>query len=801
MHTAPAAALIAALLALPGLGPESPRITEVDPFGQSTPVLLVMDTSGSMDELDDLDQRRIDIARSAMLGLVKDLGETTYGMISYPGGPVDASSGCTRGEVRTRLAPLDVTEASSDIRHLSPDGDTPTGPALLHAQEVLQHAGYDRGVIVIVSDGESNCGPPPCEVAQGIVDSDFDLRVYPVGFHVGSGADELRCVAQVTGGTYVDATDTASLQDAIGAAVPAHLTLTPHPPSALTIRTGTYSDTSGQSQIKVDVRSDGRLPAHDVRVSLSLTTQTGRPLIVSRPIRHLGNLAAGQTSTLTFDVRAETVDVAATWQMVASAKNSSAATADGTIDIEEGLDLATAGPLLRGLDRVVVMGDSYSAGEGSHVYAADSPGDCHRSGRSYGGWLLEDKAIQLACSGAVTSDFFSSQTSGEKSIPPQLEQLRDVALADTDPVDAVFLTIGGNDAGFAPIAHGCIMRHQCNSWTVPLVGGEKSDDKHRRARAEDIQDDVYDAVAATDKAANDAEARAKRGGAVIPIIVLPYVRIIPEVGAGADGCQLGLSSTELDGLNGYLDQINRSVKAATDRLRSQGRPVYYVSYVVDAFQPNHTICEGLDASFANMDNWQAWEREDPYLNDQQVLHPTSRGYGAIARAIVAWSRTDEATPVTVNGEVVWDPSVIRGDPVEASPRLCGILICLPEQKGEVAVAGTGFLPGSRVVARIASTPRTVASFRADSTGSVLGVARVPATVVSGDHEVILLGSSPNGAPMLTGQPVRIWPRATTAWMWAAGLGVILLAYAGVTTALASRRQRRRDASERLPGRG
>ena len=70
---------------------------------------------------------------------------------------------------------------------------------------------HGTATIVLVSDGKSNCGPSPCEVAKSIVDSGFDLTVAAVAFDIEDGGGELECVANVTGGTFSDAKDSGEL--------------------------------------------------------------------------------------------------------------------------------------------------------------------------------------------------------------------------------------------------------------------------------------------------------------------------------------------------------------------------------------------------------------------------------------------------------------------------------------------------------------------------------------------------------------------------------------------------------------
>jgi PKD repeat protein/lysophospholipase L1-like esterase len=109
--------------------------------------------------------------------------------------------------------------------------------------------------------------------------------------------------------------------------------------------------------------------------------------------------------------------------------------------------------------RYVALGDSYSSGEGVSPFegGSDTSSDkCHRSDGAYPQLLVHQNAggpipssVDFwACSGAVTSDFTS--TEHDYGEPPQLNRL--------SPGDAtlVSFSIGGNDIGFAHIGTTCL---------------------------------------------------------------------------------------------------------------------------------------------------------------------------------------------------------------------------------------------------------------------------------------------------------------------------------------------------------
>jgi hypothetical protein len=104
----------------------------------------------------------------------------------------------------------------------------------------------------------------------------------------------------------------------------------------------------------------------------------------------------------------------------------------------------------------VAMGDSFSSGEGTMAYDADTNSDknkCHRSPAAYGP-LLHDSSRGLrplsfvACSSAVTQDLYqpSATNAGEAA---QLDALQ-------RRTKAVTLTIGGNDVVFSDVARACV---------------------------------------------------------------------------------------------------------------------------------------------------------------------------------------------------------------------------------------------------------------------------------------------------------------------------------------------------------
>ncbi|HEU5063662.1 MAG TPA: SGNH/GDSL hydrolase family protein [Solirubrobacterales bacterium] len=141
--------------------------------------------------------------------------------------------------------------------------------------------------------------------------------------------------------------------------------------------------------------------------------------------------------------------------------------------------------------RIVALGDSYISGEGARRYfpGTDEPGGarnmCHRAKTAHPYLLaqqLEASLVFVACSGARMQDVTGVDAAGEPvsgqyprsgeevyGALPQVTVLREV-----EEPDAVLISIGGNDAGFAEIGKECAIparadcRRQAQRWLERL---------------------------------------------------------------------------------------------------------------------------------------------------------------------------------------------------------------------------------------------------------------------------------------------------------------------------------------------
>ncbi|WP_438872745.1 SGNH/GDSL hydrolase family protein [Paractinoplanes pyxinae] len=238
------------------------------------------------------------------------------------------------------------------------------------------------------------------------------------------------------------------------------------------------------------------------------------------------------------------------------------------------LSLAVAAPAAAAVDPAVTdyvaLGDSYSSGVGA-------PGQsvfCLRSKQGYPGqWAARNKPksfTDLSCGGAVTDDVRTLQV-------PFL----------SSGADLISITIGGNDAGFAPTVLGC----QVGSDAACL-------DKVAAART-DITSNVPGKLDATYAAIKRKAPKAK-------VVVLGYPILFDTSSAS---CGLtGMSLTKRRALNEGAQLLNDIIAA-----RAQAAGLTF-SDVRDEFA-GHGICAPT-----------------PYLNGltvvppQNSFHPNATGY-------------------------------------------------------------------------------------------------------------------------------------------------------------------------------
>lgn len=175
--------------------------------------ILVLDASGSMwGQLNG--KTKIEIARAAVADLTtawpagSNLGLVTYGHRS--------KGDCNDIETLLPPAALDRATYLSKVNALNPKGMTPISAAVIHAAEALKFS-EQKATVILVSDGEETCERDPCQVGLDLEKRGVDFVAHVIGFDVPNPKhqDQLKCLAESTGGRYFNARDAADLSGAL----------------------------------------------------------------------------------------------------------------------------------------------------------------------------------------------------------------------------------------------------------------------------------------------------------------------------------------------------------------------------------------------------------------------------------------------------------------------------------------------------------------------------------------------------------------------------------------------------------
>lgn len=178
-------------------------------------LILVLDGSGSMKEPAGDGGTRMEAAKSGLDGVIDDLPQDSrVGLRVYGSEIEDGPGSCEDSELLVPVEEVDTAALKSGVDELTPLGNTPIAYSLEKAYEDLPSEGPRS--IVLVSDGEENCGGDPCKVAGDLQKKGADFYVDVVGLQVDAASrNQLTCIASAGGGTYYDVKDINELPSAL----------------------------------------------------------------------------------------------------------------------------------------------------------------------------------------------------------------------------------------------------------------------------------------------------------------------------------------------------------------------------------------------------------------------------------------------------------------------------------------------------------------------------------------------------------------------------------------------------------
>lgn len=809
----------------PGAAISTTTGPQLHPGGRD--VLILLDTSGSMGDRVS-GQVKIQTARSAILSQVQELPTgSRVGLMTYPvlsGPPIN---GCPAASPPVGLgdgAGWSVDPAQGVGRALAqmsaPEGSTPTGEALLQAAAFLTRNNLTDVTIVLISDGESNCGKDACEAAKDVRSRGITAAIDTVGFDIAStGRDELQCIAKAGGGSYVDVHDAARLKTALEDQLGSGMSITVSAPTIPVSRAG------GTFQVTATVRAD-RGVVRDVAVAL-MDTDPKAPAhttIARVRVGNLGNFGSpgsGYARTVTWFVAPapDPATLSSTFTVTASSVDTGPVSATFQVRYTDAVaGGAGLAPALRDVKNVLVLGDSYSSGEGAgggdRPYFAEGsypPGNgtvaaqsmqCHRTKNQYASWLWAPGQVGiLACSGATTYNLSGTGQHGEDS---QLAQLI-ARLKNGYRPDLILMSIGGNDVRFPDIVQSCADKTLADPvvagtgfsapgcWAVPGTAGYRA--------TQVLVDAVPDEISASYDDIRSAYTTAGISD-VPPLMVLAYPEIFPARTSEcspkwiAQNTLLGQYIPAFDTLQAKLDRnvgLGVTKINAKYRNRAGGDAALFVDAVKAAIPAEHSICAD-DPWFVPI------TVANSVAGSPERVHPTIAGQQAMAAAINQWiSATAPKLVATRAGAAPNDWRSFAFDSVITSST---IMLSFSDQLRYLrSSTGVDFgtqtftidnaQPNSTAEVFIKSRTLPLGQVQFDGEGhGTLHVLLKPSDVPPGDHVLYIRGFDAKGTPTVLRVPLH-FANPIPIWLWAVMLLGVICVLLAMWLAWMRRRPRRR----------
>ena len=215
----------------------------------------------------------------------------------------------------------------------------------------------------------------------------------------------------------------------------------------------------------------------------------------------------------------------------------------------------------------VALGDSYSSAAGVNPLIPTAPPVCSRSTLNFAHDIAAvttpTSFTDVTCSGAQTSDFFTSQSAG---VAPQLD-------AVTKDTRLVTMTIGGNDEGvFSNSFFGCAAISRTD------ILGNPCEKTYGTTFTDLITTQTYPHLVAALQAV-----RAKAPAATV--VIVGYPEILPATGSLACYPSMPISMGDVPWLHHQQDVLNDAVRRAASAAGARFIDMSASSTGHDACQP------------------------------------------------------------------------------------------------------------------------------------------------------------------------------------------------------------------------
>jgi len=187
-------------------------------------VELILDVSGSMAQVIDTGETRMDAAKRVLLDVIAaipeqpgiNVGLRVYG---HKGNNTEAGKveSCESSELVVPLKGVDKDRLGQEVEALQPTGWTPIAESLKRADKDFTENGKDViNAIVLITDGLETCGGDPARVAERLHGYKRSIATSVIGFALtGEEQEILASIAERGGGKLLGASNATELSSAL----------------------------------------------------------------------------------------------------------------------------------------------------------------------------------------------------------------------------------------------------------------------------------------------------------------------------------------------------------------------------------------------------------------------------------------------------------------------------------------------------------------------------------------------------------------------------------------------------------
>ena len=250
--------------------------------------MIVMDGSGSM--WGQIDGRpKLEIARETVAEVVGKLpANQTVGLVAYGH---RRKGDCKDIELMVPPAAGTSGQVLESVNRMRFLGMTPLSEAVKQAAEALRYT-EEAATVVLVTDGLETCAADPCALATELEKSGVNFTAHVIGFGLTQAeGSKVACLAENTGGRYLQASDGDSLAAALGEVVSEPAATVPPPPEA---SADASLEAPDSAPIGKDVTIQWTGPASQLDVIAIVQLVDGKPTV-----HDYGYVEEGKSATLT----------------------------------------------------------------------------------------------------------------------------------------------------------------------------------------------------------------------------------------------------------------------------------------------------------------------------------------------------------------------------------------------------------------------------------------------------------------------------------------------------------------------